>query len=52
MSTVGFIKKNDFNFSASSDCVARLWNVEDAEVKREYTGHTKAVVSLAFNDGF
>ena len=39
-------------FLASSDCVARLWNVEEGEVKREYTGHTKAVVSLAFSDGF
>ena len=37
-------------FSASSDNVARLWNVETGEVKREYSGHQKAIVCLAFKD--
>ena len=37
-------------FSASSDNMARLWNVETGEVKREYSGHSKAVVALAFRD--
>jgi WD40 repeat protein len=37
-------------FAASSDNVARLWNVESGEVKREYSGHQKALVSLAFRD--
>ena len=38
------------DFAASTDNIARLWNVETGEVKREYTGHTKAVSCLAFND--
>ncbi|CAK8684710.1 unnamed protein product [Clavelina lepadiformis] len=46
-----FSADSQFIVTASSDCVARLWNIEQAEVKREYSGHTKAVISLAFNDG-
>ena len=38
------------SFPASSDNMARLWTVETGEVKREYSGHQKAVVSLAFRD--
>lgn len=37
-------------FPASSDNLARLWCVETGEIKREYSGHQKAVVCLAFND--
>ena len=37
-------------FLASSDNIARLWCVETGEVKREYSGHQKAVVCLAFRD--
>lgn len=37
-------------FAASSDNLARLWSVETGEIKREYSGHQKAVVCLAFND--
>lgn len=33
-----------------SDNLARLWCVETGEIKREYSGHQKAVVCLAFND--
>ena len=36
--------------TASSDSVARLWTVETGEVKREYTGHQKALTCLAFRD--
>lgn len=36
--------------TASSDNLARLWCVETGEIKREYSGHQKAVVCLAFND--
>lgn len=36
--------------AASSDNLARLWCVETGEIKREYGGHQKAVVCLAFND--
>lgn len=39
-----------FGFPASSDNLARLWCVETGEIKREYSGHQKAVVCLAFND--
>ena len=34
----------------SSDSMARLWNVKTGEVKREYSGHQKAVVALAFKE--
>ncbi|KAL1474159.1 hypothetical protein MTO96_038187 [Rhipicephalus appendiculatus] len=36
--------------TASSDTVARLWSVSPAEVKREYSGHQKALTALAFRD--
>lgn len=39
-----------FFLTASSDNLARLWCVETGEIKREYSGHQKAVVCLAFND--
>ena len=39
-----------FLYSASTDQVARLWNVETGEVKREYSGHQKAIICLAFKD--
>lgn len=35
---------------ASSDNVARLWNVNSGEVIREYVGHQKAVTCVAFRD--
>jgi WD40 repeat protein len=39
-----------FVFSASSDNMARLWSVDTGEVKKEYSGHQKAVACLAFRD--
>lgn len=36
--------------TASSDNNARLWSVNTGEIKREYGGHEKAVVCLAFRD--
>ncbi|WAQ97447.1 LST8-like protein [Mya arenaria] len=30
--------------------MARLWSVDTGEVKKEYSGHQKAVVCLAFRD--
>lgn len=44
-----------FNFNillnlASSDGVARLWNVSTGAVEREYQGHYKALTALAFRD--
>lgn len=36
--------------AASSDGVARLWNVATGVVEREYQGHQKAITALAFRD--
>lgn len=36
--------------TASSDNLGRLWNVDKGEIIREYTGHAKAIVCLAFRD--
>jgi hypothetical protein len=38
------------NHVASSDHVARLWDLEKAETLRQYNGHHKAVVCIALND--
>ena len=40
----------DIFLLASSDNMARLWSVDTGEVKKEYSGHQKAVVCLAFRD--
>ncbi|KAG5894355.1 hypothetical protein JTB14_031916 [Gonioctena quinquepunctata] len=37
-------------FTASSDGLARLWNVKTGVMEREYAGHQKAVIALAFRD--
>lgn len=46
--------KTIFNFiiflSASSDGAARLWDVAEGTVQREYTGHQKAITALALED--
>lgn len=36
--------------TASSDHVARLWDLETSETVRQYNGHHKAVVCIALND--
>jgi len=36
--------------SASSDCTARLWSVSSGECICIYTGHLKALTSVALND--
>ncbi|XP_002736782.1 target of rapamycin complex subunit lst8-like [Saccoglossus kowalevskii] len=46
-----FSGDSQYLVTASSDNVARLWSVEQGEIKREYSGHQKAVTSLAFYDG-
>ncbi|CAH1794585.1 unnamed protein product, partial [Owenia fusiformis] len=43
-----FSSDSQYIITASSDNMARLWNVESGEVKREYSGHQKAVICLAF----
>lgn len=35
---------------ASSDNLAKLWNVESGKLERTYVGHQKAVTALAFRD--
>jgi target of rapamycin complex subunit LST8 len=35
---------------ASSDGAARLWDVAEGTVQREYTGHQKAITALALED--
>jgi len=32
--------------------MARLWGINNGDVKREYSGHQKAITALAFSDGF
>lgn len=36
--------------TASSDGTARLWDVSSGETVRTYTGHQKAVTTIAMND--
>ncbi|KAI5698838.1 hypothetical protein M8J75_012584 [Diaphorina citri] len=45
-----FTLDSKFLLTASSDGVARLWNIETGEVDKEYSGHQKAITSLAFCD--
>nr|CAD7592521.1 unnamed protein product [Timema genevievae] len=45
-----FSADSTYILTASSDGVARLWNVETGTVEREYSGHQKAITSLAFRD--
>lgn len=47
---VAFSADSQFLVTASSESVVRLWHVESAETRREYTGHQKAVTALAFSD--
>jgi len=45
-----FSEDSHYCITASSDNNGRLWNVDKGEVIREYTGHQKAIISLAFKD--
>ncbi|XP_053381816.1 target of rapamycin complex subunit lst8-like [Mercenaria mercenaria] len=45
-----FSGDSQYIITASSDNMARLWSVDTGEVKKEYSGHQKAVVCLAFRD--
>lgn len=47
---VAFSADSQYLITASSDSVVRLWHLESAEIRREYTGHQKAVTALAFSD--
>ncbi|RWS25737.1 target of rapamycin complex subunit lst8-like isoform X1 [Leptotrombidium deliense] len=48
---VAFSNDSQYIITASSDNVARLWGINEGDIKREYTGHQKAVTALAFVDG-
>ncbi|CAB1313108.1 unnamed protein product [Coregonus sp. 'balchen'] len=48
--TSNFSLMTELSIKTSSDNLARLWCVETGEIKREYSGHQKAVVGLVFND--
>lgn len=37
---------------ASSDGMARLWNIETGNIEREYSGHSKALTALALCDPY
>lgn len=45
-----FTRDSQYIVTASSDGTARLWDTEQGKLKREYAGHDKAIVCLAFND--
>jgi len=45
-----FSQDSQYIITATSDGVGRLWNRDKGEVIREYTGHQKAIVCLAFRD--
>ncbi|XP_054270856.1 target of rapamycin complex subunit lst8 [Macrosteles quadrilineatus] len=47
---LAFSADSQYILTASSDNCARLWSVEKGTVQREYTGHQKAVMALAFCD--
>lgn len=48
---IAFSADSQYIVTASSDHAARLWSVENGDIKREYNGHQKPVVCLAFRDG-
>lgn len=48
---LAFSADSQYLLTASSDNVARLWNLPNSEVKREYIGHQKSLTCLAFRDG-
>ncbi len=47
---LAFTSDSEYLFTACSETSARLWSVENGELKRKYEGHQKPVVCLAFSD--
>ncbi|XP_018325272.1 target of rapamycin complex subunit lst8 [Agrilus planipennis] len=45
-----FSSDSQYVFTASSDGYAKLWNVKTGAMEREYAGHQKAVITMAFKD--
>lgn len=48
---VVFTNDSKYIFTASSDGTARLWKIETKTIEREYLGHSKSLISLAFAEG-
>ncbi|KAG1700940.1 Target of rapamycin complex subunit lst8 [Nymphon striatum] len=48
---IAFSSDSQYAITASSDAIVKLWHIDSGEVKREYSGHQKAVSCLAFRDG-
>lgn len=47
---LAFTCDSEYLFTASSDKIARLWTVKTGEIKKDFIGHQKPVVCLAFSD--
>lgn len=47
---LAFTCDSEYLLTASSDNAARLWAVKTGEIKRDFIGHQKPVVCLAFSD--
>jgi len=47
---LAFTCDSRYLFTASSDKLARLWSVQTGEIKKDYIGHQKLVVCIAFSD--
>jgi G protein beta subunit-like protein len=47
---MAFTCDSEYLLTASSDKLARLWSVKTGEVRKEYVGHQKPVVCLAYSD--
>lgn len=45
-----FSADSRFLLTATSDGIARLWNLETGEVPVEYKGHQRAITCMAFRD--
>ena len=45
-----FCADSSYLVTASSDSTARLWNLRDGAVVRQYHGHQSAVTCVALND--
>lgn len=49
---LAFSADSQYLITASSDNIARVWNVNTGLIKREYIGHQGPITALAFSDTF
>ena len=47
---LAFTCDSKYLFTAQSDKIARLWTVESGEIKKDFQGHQRSVVCIAFSD--